>query len=230
MQQLHLHSKYRRVVLFIIVIILSSSYVYSQEDKEKLQEKKSKIEEEISFTNKLLKETKKSRQTSLNQLIILKKKIGQRQELISTINLEINSLNKAISSNKDKIAELSENLEALKKEYAQMIYYAYLNRSSYKRLMFIFSSDDFNQAYQRLKYFQQYTSFRKNQVREIQKTQEVLNQKIVGLEQQKESKQNLLNNKAQENQKLTKEKNEKNNTVVLLQNKEKDLRKKLREV
>jgi len=229
MQQLHLHSKYRRVVLFIIVIILSSSYVYSQEDKEKLQEKKSKIEEEISFTNKLLKETKKSRQTSLNQLIILKKKIGQRQELISTINLEINSLNKAISSNKDKIAELSENLEALKKEYAQMIYYAYLNRSSYKRLMFIFSSDDFNQAYQRLKYFQQYTSFRKNQVREIQKTQEVLNQKIVGLEQQKESKQNLLNNKAQENQKLTKEKNEKNNTVVLLQNKEKDLRKKLRE-
>ncbi len=209
--------------------MLSPLYSYSQQDKVKLQEKKTKIEEEINFTNKLLNETKKSRQTSLNQLIILKKQIGQRQELINTINLEIDDLEKEITSDKKKINELSGDLEELKEEYAKMIYYAYLNRSSYKRLMFIFSSEDFNQAYQRLKYFQQYTSFRKNQVREIQETQEELNQKIALREQQKESKKNLLSNKAKENQKLTREKDEKNNTVVLLQRKEKDLKKALRE-
>jgi len=208
---------------------MSASYSYSQQDKEKLQKRKSKIEEEINYTNKLLNETKKSRQTSLNQLIILKKKIGQRQELINTINLEIDDLEREIASDKNKINKLSEDLEALKDEYAKMIYYAYLNRSSYKRLMFIFSSEDFNQAYQRLKYFQQYTSFRKNQVREIQSTQEKLNEKIALLVIQKESKESLLSNKAEENQKLTNEKDEKNNAVLSLQKKEKELRKNLRE-
>lgn len=221
-------TKYKAVLL-LILIMLSSSYTFSQEDKEKLKEKKSQIEEEISYTNKLLNETKKSRQTSLNQLIILKKKIGQRQELINTMNLEIDNLEREITSDKKKIIKLSEDLETLKDEYAKMIYYAYLNRSSYKRLMFIFSSEDFNQAYQRLKYFQQYTSFRKNQAREIQNTQEKLNQKIALLEQQKINKESLLSEKAEENQILTKEKDEKNNTVVLLQNKEKDLKKDLRE-
>jgi len=36
------------------MVILSISYVHAQQEKEKLQQKKSKIEEEINYTNKLL--------------------------------------------------------------------------------------------------------------------------------------------------------------------------------
>ncbi len=223
-----LYRKYKAVVLLFMMILLSTSGIYGQENKETLQQKKIKIEDEINYTNKLLNETKKTRETSLNQLIILKNKIGKREELINTINTEIIDLDEEIADDQKKISQLSKELDALKDEYAQMIYYAYINRNSYKRLMFIFASKDFNQAYQRLKYFQQYTAYRKTQVEEIQNTQEKLNQKISLLEQQKKSKTELLSSKAKENQLLSREKDEKNNTVVLLQKKEKELRRELR--
>ncbi len=35
----------------------------------------------------------------------------------------------------------------MKNEYARMIYYAYKNLNAYNRLLFIFSAEDFNQAY-----------------------------------------------------------------------------------
>jgi septal ring factor EnvC (AmiA/AmiB activator) len=227
MQKLPLFKFVLPALLAVMLIRVSS--VYSQGEKEKLQQKKSKIEEEINYTNQLLKKTKENRKISLNQLIILKNKIGKREELIHTINLEINDLRKRVDSDKKKIDQLKNELEDLKEEYAKMIYYAYLNRSSYKRLMFIFSAEDFNQAYQRLKYFQQYTAFRKNQVQEIQETQEKLNRKIALLEEQRKTKEQLLSSKADENKKLQEEKDEKNNAVVTLQQKEKQLKRSLRE-
>lgn len=218
-----------KTALIVLLLLLQWLYNYAQSDKEQLQQKKTKIEEEINYTNKLLDETKRTRQTSLNQLIILKNQIGKRQELINTINSEINDINSEINSDKKKIKQLKNDLEALKDEYAKMIYYAYINRSSYRRLMFIFSSKDFNQAYQRLKYFQQYTAYRKNQVREIQETQEKLNQKIALLEEQRLNKETLISSKAKENEKLNKEKEQKNTAVLSLQKKEKQLKKALRE-
>ena len=52
----------------------------------------------------------------------------------------------------DTIDKLSQTILDLKKEYAQLIYNTYKNRNAYDRLMFIFSSRDFNQAYRRLEY------------------------------------------------------------------------------
>lgn len=221
--------KIKTMLKMIMVFVLSVNTLYGQGEKEKLQEKKTLIEKEINYTNKLLNDTKKNRQTSLNQLIILKNKIGKREELINTINLEIKDLEREIALDQEKIKQLTNDLEALKEEYAKMIYYAYLNRNSYRRLMFIFAARDFNQAYQRLKYFQQYKSYRETQVREIQETQEKLNEEIATLQEQRESKTELLSNKARENEILTREKDEKNSTVILLQKKEKELRKALKE-
>ena len=228
-ERISLFAKNNTIIILIIVLILSGSFVYGQEEKEKLQLKKGQIEQEINYTNKLLDETKKSRETSLNQLIILKNKIDKREELLNTINSEVKSLAREIDSDQAKIKQLSGELEALKDEYARIIYYAYLNRNSYRRLMFIFASKDFNQAYQRLKYFQQYKSYRETQIREIQATQEKINQKIALLEEQKNIKTELQKKQARENQILTKEKDEKNSTVILLQKREKELRKTLKE-
>lgn len=217
------------IILSGFLILFSITVIYGQDKKSQLQARKAKIEEDINYTNKLLTETKKSKQATLNQLVLLNKKISHRQELIYAINSEIQQIDSKISQTNDTIAELSDNIKRLKEEYARMIYYAQKNKSSYSRLMFIFSSQSFNQAYQRLKYFQQYSSYRKNQVRVIRETQAILAEKVALLQSQKKEKVSLKSAEERERQKLSQEKQEQDKTVKNLSQKEKDLLKKLRE-
>ena len=116
------------------------------QDRIELEKKKKDIEKKIDYTNSLLKETKINKVASLNQLVTLKRKIGFRKRLISTINKEISLLDKQIEENHKMISSLETDLEELKTGYADMIYYGYKNRSSYSKLVFVFSSKDFSQA------------------------------------------------------------------------------------
>jgi hypothetical protein len=73
-----------------------------------------------------------------------------------------------------------------------MVLFAYHNQSAYNKLMFIFAAKDFNQAYKRLKYLQQFATYRERQAGYIEGTQKELNGKIVQLDKTKEEKNTLL--------------------------------------
>ena len=214
----------RILLITLICFQFSSPNLVFAQNKEQLQSKKSKIEADIKYTNELLEETKKNKETTLNQLLTLKKKIALRQNLISTVNKEIKILDKQIDENSSIIASLERDLKEIKSEYARMIYYAYKNRNSYNRLMFIFSSKDFNQAYKRLNYLQQYGKFRQIQAGLIVKTKAILNQKKAGLEAKRIVKKQLLQVKSEERAILSGETTEQNNIYNELQNKEKHLK------
>jgi len=123
---------------------------------------------------------------------------------------------------------LEEDLIALRNEYAKMIVLAYKNRNSYDRLMFILSSDDFNQAYKRLKYYQQYSDYRKKQAMAIKGIQVVLNSENEKLAASKQEKETLLAEKSDETNQLKQEKRMQNSTIQKLTKQEEDLRKTLR--
>jgi len=197
--------------------------------RSKLEKSKKELENEITYTNKLLTETKKSRQQSLNKVVILNTQIQKREKLINTISTEVEDIHGEISYSQENLNRLRKELGRLKKEYASMVYQAYKNNNAYNRLMFIFAAKDFNQAYQRLKYFQQFSEYRKTQIRMIMGTQEKINRKIGELTNQKNEKLTLIEAKEKEKEKLTREKKEKSQTVSQLKQKEKELRKQLKE-
>ncbi|MDB9774687.1 peptidoglycan DD-metalloendopeptidase family protein [Vicingaceae bacterium] len=197
--------------------------------KQELQQKKKELQKEIVYTNKLLNETAENKKASINQLVQLNKKIGAREELIQTMNQEIALIDQSIDSNQTVLDSLSKTLKTLKDEYAKILRSAYKNRSAYDQLMFVFSSEDFNQAFKRLKYLQQFTRYRKSQVIKIEFTQSELNKQLVELEAVKQSKKNLLSSIENEFQKLGSEKSQKQTVVNQLQGREKELKKALQE-
>ncbi len=218
----------KNLIAGIIGFVLFVQFTFAQTDKTKLQENKKKIEQEIQFTNNLLKETKKNKQVSLNQLVIIKNQIGKREELISNISQEIHVIVSEISTTQKSVEQLNQALLSLKAEYARMIIAANRNRSSYNVLMFIFASEDFNQAYQRLKYYQQYSAHRKNQIQMILQTQGKLTNKKQQLENQKTAQSQLLSSNENQKNQLSKVQEEKNKAVKNLQKTEKELLKTLR--
>lgn len=198
-----------------------------KQNKKELENKKSKLKAEINTINELLHETKTSKKLSMNQVAMLNTKLKVREELIATINSEIRLINNQINSNQKEVNELNANLTKLKTEYARMIYYGYRNKDSYNKLMFIFAAGDFNQAFQRLKYIQQYNEYRKKQAEAIAKTQTQISEKIVELENKKKEKSQLLTGEEQEKLNLAKEKTEQEGVLVQLQDKEKQLKEQL---
>jgi septal ring factor EnvC (AmiA/AmiB activator) len=219
----------RRASLILILLLYFMAGAFAQQDRAKLERDKKKVEEEIDYTNKLLEQTRQTRQNSLNEVIILNKKIVKREELIGTINSEVRLVEDQLNEAQDSINLLEKDLKALKDEYAKMIYYAYKNKNLYDRMIFIFGSEDFNQAYQRFKYFQQYNEYRQKQALLIQLKQKRLAIKMEDLAMIKDRKNALLSGEEQQRQELTREREEKNKSVQTLSKKEKELQKTLKE-
>ena len=211
--------------LLMVFFLLPQMLSFSQatKDKEKLQRTKQQLEEEIRYTTDLLEKTKKSKQTSLNKLQVLSKQIKSREALIKTINRELFDLQVKISVENLQIDKMSKQLQSLKTEYARMIYYAYRTMNGQNKLMFIFSARDFNQAYQRLKYYQQYASYRRRQAERIESTQSAINRQRKELEDIKNEKLSLVESQQIEKQKLDREKTEKAKAVKEFSSKEKQL-------
>jgi septal ring factor EnvC (AmiA/AmiB activator) len=213
------------------VIILGSSFALSAQvsEKESLQQKKTAIEKEIEYTSKLLEETQKNKQSSMNELAVINRKINRREALIQTISDELAVLDRQILQNQQSLEKLDAELKQLKDEYARMIYLTFLNRGAYDRLMFLFSAKNFNQAYQRMKYMQQYSDYRRKQAALIMEKQNELTEKTREIERQKADKEALLSSKEKELVKLGTEKSDQNVTLSRLGQKESDLRKTLKE-
>ncbi|HKK10014.1 MAG TPA: peptidoglycan DD-metalloendopeptidase family protein [Bacteroidales bacterium] len=217
----------------LLLMFLGNGDLFAQSEKEKLRKNKEKIEQEIRLTNNLLQETKKNKKASINQLVLLEKKIDQRQRLIDNIESEIYYLNNSILYNQKRISELEKKLEKLRGEYARMIQAAQKNQNNMTRLMYLFASEDFNQAIKRMQYFRQYGHYRREQSLLIQNTQDSIKNKNQELRDMRQRKVSLKAQQEFEKQNMVEEKTEKNKTINNLASEEKqllaDLRRKKKE-
>ncbi len=210
----------------MFLILLTGMTAYAQNKKE-LEQKKNRLQKEIDFTNKQLKIVEKNKNATAEQLNALRKKIQLREALIGTINAEISVLGGEIASTSKEISNLEEQLQHLRNQYATMIRYAWKNRNVYQQLMFVFAAEDFNQAYRRLKYLQQYGAYRRVQASQILATQNQLSGKRTELELRKDEKTSLRNTEQKQKSTLLKEKKDQDNLLKNLTEREKRLRKEI---
>ncbi|MBK9400241.1 MAG: peptidoglycan DD-metalloendopeptidase family protein [Bacteroidetes bacterium] len=217
----------KKISILITVLLMMTGSVLVAQNKKELENKKAKLQKEIDFTNKQLKIVEKNKNATAEQLGALRKKIQLREALIGTINSEISVLGGEIASTGKEINNLEEQLQQLRNEYASMIRYAWKNRNVYQQLMFVFAANDFNQAYKRMKYLQQYGEYRRLQADQITNTQNQLNGKKTELEQRKEEKTSLRNTEQKQKSTLLKEKQDQDKLLKNLTDREKRLRKEL---
>lgn len=216
--------KYRHSFFTLLFVIIWSGTSFAQ-SKDELQKKRDDINKQIRYTEQLIEEAKKSRKSTENELLVLDQQIKLRKKLINNFAAEIRSIEDEIESRQEEITALEGELGKLKEEYAKMIYEAYKNRSAYDKLMFIFASSDFNQAYKRMKIIQQYASARKTQAEVISDTQVELKSAIDALQSSKDEKEKVAEEKSSEFSKLASAKETRRSTLSSLQQEEQKLRK-----
>jgi septal ring factor EnvC (AmiA/AmiB activator) len=226
------------IVIALAIVLAGTPYVLAQtkkkkktvkskiekQDKTTLEAKKKDLQSQIELTDKLLKETRRTKTLSLGQLVAINQKIEARESLINEINEEIRDLDKQIADNNVLVTQQDTEIAQLKRDYARMIVFAYRNQDAYQRMMFIFSAENFNMAFLRMRYMQQISEGRHQQAEKIADRQQELNENIRALEEQRADKKALLGNSETEKQQLAVEKDDKDKTFRDLQTKEEQLK------
>lgn len=220
----------KRFFVISFLFLLAGFSLHAQKDRRaELEKQRQLLRQEIQQINKLLSSTEKEKQSVLTKAGDLDRRIRATENLIRINNQEANLLTEEINSNQHQISVLRKELEALKEDYAKMIQKSYKGRSQQSRLMFLFSSDNFLQAYKRLQYMKQYAHYRSKQGEKIQEQTKKLQQLNVELAEQKKDKEKLLAENRATQAKLRKDKKEQEELIAAISRKGSSYQRQIRE-
>lgn len=222
-------SKRQCFLFFTLFLFLFTSLSAFSQSKAELEKQRKKLQKEIQEINQLLFQSKAKEKDLLIDLRDLNKRINVRDELIRTIDREIGELNRDIAKNEKQVAQLEGHLNALKKEYAEMVVQSYKSRAKQSQLMFLLSSESFLQAYKRIQYINQYAGYQKKQGEEI--TAETIKLQNLNdlLKEKKGEKQALVSENKEEKDSITKEKLSQEKVIKSIKQKEKEYTTKIKE-
>ena len=187
-----------RLLLFFFLLIVTD---LRSQSKKLLEKQKIEIQNEIKVIEQKLSNSSKKKGVIISNAEDLNYKIRLQQNLISNINNQLNLILNEIDDNEIQLSNLKNKELSLKEEFAKMLLIGYKKKSKLNKLMFIFSSSSFQQAYKRIQYFKQYANFQSKTLLKIKITSSEIENVIIALDSQKTNKQLLIN----ENENIKKE-------------------------
>ncbi|MBO4250462.1 MAG: peptidoglycan DD-metalloendopeptidase family protein [Paludibacteraceae bacterium] len=217
-----------RYIVFGLVVALAVS-VSAADSVKDLQKKQKKLQEDIEQTNKMLKQTKKDETATMNKLQLLGQNIKTQKQLIRTLDNEIVALNREMNRLSDKRDSLQGLLEQYKDDYAQLVRQSHYAQIQQSPLLFLLSSNSFQQLARRARYLQEFAHFRQEQVRRIERTQAEIDTQNELLQANKNDKQTALSTRKKEQENLKRDERKQQNMLSQLKSKEKDLNKQLKQ-
>ena len=178
-----------RIILLLIVLTSSS---LSSQTKQDLENQKKQIQEDIKKIELKLKTNSKQKKLIVSNAEDINYKIKLQQNLINNINSQLNLILREIDRNENHLSDLKQRELILKDELSKMLLSAYKKKSNLNKLMFVFSSTSFQQAYKRIQYFKQYANFQNKTLSKIKINSNDIKNVIVVLDSQKTNKKLLI--------------------------------------
>ena len=209
---------------FLILVFFNINMICNAQSVNDLEKQINKLQNEIKTSQNLLKKTSKNKETTVKEVEILQAQIKKRDDLIKTYEKQIAILNKETKGYKNDVAKLQSDLEKNRQEYADLLVIHYRNRNNLNNLLFIFSSEDFNQAVRRMRYIQQFNDLLKHKMEEIDVTKADIKKRIDKNEEDKKHIESLNNTQKKERDELNKDKKTLNDKIAKLKKDEKKIK------
>ena len=164
-----------RFIFSVIGLFIYSTSCNAQSLNQKdLELKRISLAKEINNIQKLINRSKDERKLVVENIENLNYKLDLQNEVIKITNNELNLISASIQNNQEAINRLKKSQKILKDQYAEMILRSYKTRSKTGKLMFVFSSANFQQALKRIQYFKQYSEYQNKQLQKIANNTEQL--------------------------------------------------------
>lgn len=211
--------------MLLILMFFSINMICNAQSVNELEKQVNKLQSDIKTSQSLLKKTSKNKETTLKEVELLQAQIKKRDDLIKTYEQQLAILNKETRGYKNDVARLQNELDKNRQEYADLLVIHYRNRNNLNNLLFIFSSEDFNQAIRRMRYIQQFNDLLKHKMKEIDVTKTDIKKRIEKNEADKKRIEKLNAVQKKERDDLNKDRKVLNDKVAKLKKQEKSIKK-----
>jgi murein hydrolase activator len=183
------------ISLFLFFLFQSG---FCQTSSKSLKKEQQQLENKISNTKKLLKQVKSNQQNSLNSLRLIDNQIKSREELVRVFDNQVRVAEVEITEKQHRITRLKKRMNNLKSQFRSMMIYSYKHRGNHRNIMFILSSQNYNEAYKRNNYLKKLAEIQKKQVAIIRQTQKVIYSDIKTIDNNKQEKLSIIEEKKTE--------------------------------
>ncbi len=210
-------------VIGILGLFCMPSMAQSTRRIRELEKQHAELQKQISQSESLLQSTKKDVKSQLSNLTLLSGQIDERKKYIATIENDVNVIQREVDRLQVELNTLKKELADKKDNYEQSVKYLYHNRSIQEKLMFIFSADNLNQMYRRMRYVRQYADYQRMQGLEVERKQRQVRDKQKVLVASREAKRKLLEAGQAEKVKLEAQEKERKGLLASLQKKQRTI-------
>ena len=204
-----------RVIIFFVISCLITINIFAQ-TREELEKQRAELKREIDETQKLLSSNKTVTKQNLTTLTLYTTKYNLQGRVLENIGKDLRILDNNIYSIQKDVNRYDRLLDTLKQEYAKSMVYSYKNRGNYEFINFIFSADNFNDAFKRISYLKSYRTYREMQGQNILRTQELRRKRLQDLGASKQTKSVTLGIQSKELTILEQQKEEQDKIVAQL--------------
>ncbi len=192
--------------LLILAIVLACGNAFAQTAEIDSRKKKmEKIEKDISYLDNQIKAVQQKKSNTLEELVLIQRKIENRKNLLAELDTEIKEHNRAILLAQNEISQLEQRLDTLEHYYQKMVYNAYKHRDTKVWFMYILASENLEQGYRRWSYLKNYSKAINEQSAKIRELKQEHGEKIRKVQKLKGEALAAQANRTKEYNTLTKE-------------------------
>ena len=208
------------ISLFLFFVV---QFGICQTNSKSLKKEQQQLENKISNTKKLLKQVKSNQQNSLNAIRLIDNQIKSREDLVRIYDIQVRAAEIEIIEKKQRINRLKERISNLKTQFRSMMIYSYKHRGNHRNIMFILSSQNYNEAYKRNNYLKKLAEIQKKQVAIIKQNQKVIYSDLQTIHNNKQEKLSIIEEKKTEKKLIEIDRGVKQQTFNKFKQEEKNL-------
>ena len=218
-------------LLLLLVAFFCAGLVPAQNSKkvQSLKKQQTTALQNIKNTNQQINKTQKTQLQALHRLEAISTEIAHINDSIKVLNAEMARTMEQEKQLTAEIADLERSLAAKKESYAKAVRSMTVRRDNrYDALMFILSASSLDQAYRRFRYLQEFSSWRKQEAKEIVKQRDDLNRRRTELLRVRKAQGEVLALRTAASQQLIRQQREQRTLVAGLRKKERTLKQELK--
>ncbi len=219
----------RKVVILLPLFLAISFTGARSQSLESLRAEAERAREDIARNTAILEGVKKDQKTTQTRLKLTRSNIESRRAIISSLDRQMSIISEDMRHKQGDVDSLNTQYNKVVEEYSHMVRAAYKNYKLNNFLLFLFASEDFDDATRRIAFMQRYNRSRELKAAEIASLSKKIGRQITTLDSQRAEMEKTRSARSTELVSLSRDEALYNETSAKLSSQEKTLAKDIRE-
>lgn len=189
------------VVLALCLLLTLAAHAQSSR-LDSLERAQKRLQQDLALTKRAREETRNKKESTLAELRLVNQQVKLREELLSSMRVQLSELDQKIFSVQLTIESLENDMAKAQENYGRLMVVIYKSLSHKSPTFYLISSQSVGQAYQRAQYFKSITQMQDSHMRLLRRTKAFLAVKKLELEQSKVEKQRVAEEEKLEKERL----------------------------